>query len=199
MFGGNDDHGFMTGLPEGVELDGFAGPRWTAEYRRRVGGLMDTVTRSGAHLVWIGLPITDDVEQTRRFDAINALVQSEAAERKGRVSYLDTYFFFAGDDGGYAQYVATGSGRLVKMRADDGVHFERPAGDLIAREVLRRLNQRYDLTSWRRGSIGAGLAPPSVAAGRPFEASLAPTAAWRRGRGRRPRRRRARSGFPSRR
>ena len=149
MFGGNDDHGYMTGLPEGVELDGFGGPRWEAEYRRRVGGMMELVTRSGAYLVWIGLPITDDLAQTQRFDAINAIVQSEAAKREGRVSYLDTYFFFAGEDGGYAQYVATDSGRLVKMRADDGVHFERAAGDLIARQVLRRLNQRYDLTSWR--------------------------------------------------
>ena len=68
------------------------------------------------------------------------------------MSYLDTYFFFAGDDGGYAQYVSDPSGKLVKMRADDGVHFERPAGDLIAREVLRRLNRRFDLTSWRNRS-----------------------------------------------
>ena len=40
------------------------------------------------------------------------------------------------------------------MRADDGVHFERAAGDLIARQVLRRLNQRYDLTSWRKRAPG---------------------------------------------
>ena len=66
------------------------------------------------------------------------------------MAYLDTYFFFAGDDGGYAEYLANRSGALVKMRADDGVHFERPAGDLIARKVLSLLNQRYDLTSWRR-------------------------------------------------
>jgi hypothetical protein len=46
--------------------------------------------------------------------------------------------------------VETDSGRLVRMRADDGVHFERAAGDLIARQALRRLNQRFDLTSWRR-------------------------------------------------
>lgn len=150
MFGGNDDHGFMTGLPEGKEVGPFASASWTAEYRRRVGGIMDTVVRTSAYLVWIGLPITRDAEQTRRFDAINALVQSEAAEREGRVFYLDTYFFFAGDDGGYAQFVENDSGRLVKMRADDGVHFERAAGDLIARQVLRRLNQRFDLTSWRR-------------------------------------------------
>ena len=111
---------------------------------------MDSATRKGAYLVWIGLPITRDADQTRRFDTINAIVQSEAAKRSSRASYLDTYFFFAGDDGGYGQFVENDSGRLVKMRADDGVHFERAAGDLIARQVLRRLNQRFDLTSWRR-------------------------------------------------
>jgi hypothetical protein len=148
MFGGNDDHGFMTGLPEGKEVGAFGSGSWTAEYRRRVAAIMDTVTRGGAFLVWIGLPITDDADQTTRFDAINAIVQREAAKRPGRVSYLDTYFFFA-ENGGYAQFVETDSGRLVRMRADDGVHFERAAGDLIARQVLRRLNQRFDLTSWR--------------------------------------------------
>jgi hypothetical protein len=38
------------------------------------------------------------------------------------------------------------------MRADDGVHFERPAGDLIAEKVFERLEERYDLTSWRKSS-----------------------------------------------
>ncbi len=151
MFGGNDDHGFMTGLPEGRDIGAFGSASWTAEYRRRVAGVMDTVTRKGAYLAWIGLPITDDAEQTIRFDTINAVVQSQAAKRPGRVSYLDTYFFFAGADGGYAQYVENDSGRLVKMRADDGVHFERAAGDLIARKVLAQLNRRFDLTSWKKG------------------------------------------------
>ncbi len=150
MFGGNDDHGFMTGLPEGVEVDSFGSSSWAAEYRRRVAGVMDSATRQGAFLVWVGLPITDDPDQTRRYDTINAILQSEAAERPGRVAYLDTYFFFAGADGGYAQYVQDDTGQLVKMRADDGVHFERPAGDLIADRVLDVLEKRYDLTSWRR-------------------------------------------------
>jgi uncharacterized protein len=152
MFGGNDDHGFMTGLPEGAELDGFGGPRWTAEYARRVAGIMYTVSRARAYLVWIGLPITRDPAQTARYDTINAIVQAEAAKRAGRVFYLDTYFYFAGEHGGYAQYIEDSSGTLLKMRADDGVHFERPAGDRIAREVLKELYKRHDLTSWRRGS-----------------------------------------------
>jgi hypothetical protein len=151
MFGGNDDHGFMTGVPEGREVGTFGSPSWRDEYRRRVAGVMDTVTRNGAYLVWLGLPITRDADQTLRFDVINSIVQKEAAKREGRVSYLDTYFFFAGEDGGYAQYVEDAAGKLVKMRADDGVHFERPAGDLIADKVLERLAERYDFTSWRGG------------------------------------------------
>lgn len=149
MFGANDDHGFMTGLREGVEVGSFGSQSWTSEYRRRVRGIMETVTRNGAFLVWIGLPISRDGEQTRRYDTINAIVQSEAARRRGRVAYLDTYFFFAGDDGGYAQYVPDDAGRLVKMRAEDGVHFERAAGDLIAGKVLELLEQRFDTAGWR--------------------------------------------------
>ena len=151
MFGGNDDHGFMTGIPEGHEVGTFGSPSWRAEYRRRVASLMDTVTQNGAYLVWLGLPITRDAAQTLRFDVINSIVQTEAAKREGSVSYLDTYFFFAGENGGYAQYVEDPTGKLVKMRADDGVHFERPAGDLITAKVLDRLEEHYDFTSWRGG------------------------------------------------
>jgi uncharacterized protein len=149
MFGGNDDHGFMTGVPEGREVGTFGSPTWRREYRRRVATVMDTVTSRSGYLLWIGLPISRDSEQTLRYDLINTIVQTEAAKRKGRVSYLDTYFYFAGEDGGYAQYIEDPTGKLVKMRAEDGVHFERPAGDLIADKVLERLGEAYDFTSWR--------------------------------------------------
>jgi len=102
--------------------------------------------------VWIGLPISRDTAQTQRYDTINAIVQQEAAKRPGRAAYLDTYFFFAGKDGGFSEYIADDAGQLVKMRANDGVHFERPAGDLIAKKVLERIDERYDLTSWRKSS-----------------------------------------------
>jgi hypothetical protein len=148
-FGGNDDKAYMTGLPEGVSIDAFGGSVWRREYGRRVGGLMDMINRAGAMVVWIGLPQTQSREQTQRFDVVNAVVQREAREREGRAVFIDTYTMFAGDDGGYAEYLPNASGRLVKMRAADGVHFEREGGDVIAREVLKALNKRYDLTSWR--------------------------------------------------
>ena len=83
-FGGNDDHGYMTGLPQGVSIDGFDTPSWRKEYGRRVGGLMDAITRAGGYVVWIGLPITRDADQTRRFDAVNAVVAKRPGSARVR-------------------------------------------------------------------------------------------------------------------
>jgi hypothetical protein len=151
-FGGNDDKAYMTGLPDGVSIDAFGGSVWRREYARRVGGLMDMINRGGAVVIWIGLPQTKSSEQTQPFDVVNADVQREARKREGRAVFIDTYTMFAGDNGGYAEYLPNATGKLVKMRAGDGVHFERAGGDLIAREVLKALNKTYDLTSWRKGS-----------------------------------------------
>ena len=46
-FGGNDNHSYMTGLPEGVSIGDFAGPSWSTEYRRRLRIVMDTINRAG--------------------------------------------------------------------------------------------------------------------------------------------------------
>lgn len=149
-FGGNDDNGAMTGLPEGVSLDDFGGAKWTREYRRRVGGLMDTANQAGAFVVWLGLPITDDAAQSRRWQVINRAVLAEARRRTGEVAFVDLYALLS-DDGGYAPYLRSDDGQLVKMRADDGVHLERAGGDLVAEQVVSELRRVYDLWSWRRG------------------------------------------------
>ena len=151
-FGGNDDKAYMTGLPEGVSIDRFGDASWTREYRRRVGGLFDMINRAGAHAVWIGLPQTRNRAQTRRFDVVNAAVAAEARERPRSVTYVDTYLGFAGPDGQYAQYLTLPGRGEVKVRADDGVHFERAGGDVIAEQVLKALRAAYDITSWRDGS-----------------------------------------------
>jgi uncharacterized protein len=154
-FGGNDDHDYMTGLPDGTTIDAFGGPAWAKEYGRRVGVVMDAINRAGASVIWVGLPITRDEQQSRRFDVINAVVRKQALKRSGKAEYVDTYTTFASDDGGFSEYLQDAAGQSVKVRAGDGVHFETAGGEMIAREVMRRLGDLYDLTSWRDGS------PPS--------------------------------------
>jgi len=149
-FGANDDHGYMTAVPKGVALDGFGGPRWTREYRRRVGGIMDEVVSSGTrYLFWLGLPISRSSGQSSRFRVLNRVYRTEAAKRPGRVFYIDLYDLLERRGRGYADYLRLG-GQLVKVRAGDGVHFERAGGDLVAREVVARFQRAFDLTGWRK-------------------------------------------------
>ena len=77
-------------------------------------------------------------------DVSGTVESSEDARFKAGDKVLGTGFDLGvSHDGGYAQYVEDDAGRLVKMRADDGVHFERAAGDLIAAQVLERLEERF--------------------------------------------------------
>ena len=149
-FGANDDHGYMTGLPEGVDVDDFATKAWVKEYRRRVGGLMDTITRDGRLLIWIGVPITRSPEQSERFRVLNTVYQTEAAKHPGKVFFVNTYKLFQDGKGNYADYLPKANGELVHVRAPDGVHLQPEGGDWIAREVLRDIREVYDVTSWKK-------------------------------------------------
>jgi len=154
-FGANDDHSYMTGLPPGVSLGDFGSAAWIKEYRRRVGGFMDAVIGNGGFIVYLGMPIVSSPSESRDFDLINRILYQEAKKRPKGALYVDTWFKFADPKtGGYAEYLKNGHGDLVKVRSDDGVHFEPPGGDIIARLVLKALNQRYDLTSWKKQQPG---------------------------------------------
>jgi hypothetical protein len=158
-FGANDDHDYMTGLPPGVSIGPFGSSSWLDEYHRRVGGLMDEITRQGRFLVWVGVPITRDAAESRRFELLNTVYRSEAEQRPGRVAFVDAYTLLQDSHGRYADFLPDASGTLVRVRALDGVHYAGAGGDLIARQVLARLEQAFDLTSWRKTPAPAP--PPS--------------------------------------
>ena len=147
-FGGNDDHDLMTGLPRGASLDGFGGEKWIKEYRRRVGGVMDIVNQGGAFVVWLGLPITDDAAQSRRWRLLNRATLAEAQRRAGKAAYVDMYGLLS-RNGEFASYLENEDGELEKVRAPDGVHLERAGGDIIADQVVREVRQVYDYWSWK--------------------------------------------------
>ena len=125
----------------------FGSPEWIAEYRRRVGGMMDVVTGDGTRkMFWIGAPIMRNEERSEtRYRIINDIYREEAAKRPGRVYYIDTYDRFT-ENGGYADFVDG-----VQVRTPDGIHFSREGGDQVAQIVLDQMQQVYDLAAWRGG------------------------------------------------
>jgi hypothetical protein len=146
-FGANDDQS-LTGDGGG---ESFGSPAWQAEYRRRIGGLMDVVTGAASHprLFFVGIPpVRDAARFSNDYVLINNIVNSAAQARPGRVYYVDTVSA-VGAGGGYADDLLNPDGTVVRVRATDGVHFTRAGGDRVAAKILAAMNQAFDVTSWR--------------------------------------------------
>lgn len=144
---GNDFQSYMSGVPNGTEIGPFLSSSWNREYRRRVGILLDSVAALGADVLWIGLPEPDSSNVRPRLTALNALIRAEIDMRPRHALFLNTYVVLAGRRGRFAEYLPDASGKLVKVRADDGLHLTPAGGDLVARAVVRLLATRYDLTA----------------------------------------------------
>jgi uncharacterized protein len=144
--GSNDDQS-LTGDGGG---ESFAGPDWLAEYHRRVGGLMDTITASDeTTLFWVGIPPMRNTERyDNRYSIINDIIKAEAALRPGKVVFVDTSTVLSPPGGGYSDYLSNPDGSVVQVRAGDGIHFTREGGDRIAGAVLQAIRQTFDLDSW---------------------------------------------------
>jgi YD repeat-containing protein len=157
-FGSNDDHNYMTGIPAGRSIGVLGSPSWVAEYRRRVAGVTREFIRSGTYVVWLGLPIASGEGWNSAFRVINRIIHGVAAKHPKRAFFLDTWAMFEDPHGRYTQYLRDSHGRLIRIRASDGVHYEPAAGDMIARAVLHQLNKVFDLTGWRPGAQRRGRA-----------------------------------------
>jgi uncharacterized protein len=147
-FGANDDQ-TLTGDGGG---ESFGSPAWQAEYRRRIGGLMDTVTGAASHprLFFVGIPpVRDAARFSNDYVLINNIVNSEAQARAGRVYYVDTVSAIGTATGGYTDGLLNPDGTVVQVRTADGIHFTRAGGDRIAAKILAAMNQAFDLDSWR--------------------------------------------------
>jgi hypothetical protein len=148
--GSNDDHDYLSGVPDNARLGPLGSASWTAEYRRRVAGVTEEFARSGARVVWLGLPITRGEGRNVPFRVINHIVRSVVRAHPRSASYVDVWHLLSTPRGRYADYLRDRHGRLVLMRTSDGVHFTSAAGDLIARAVLGRLRETYDLRASAR-------------------------------------------------
>jgi hypothetical protein len=160
-FGMNDDHNYMSGLPPGRSIGPIGSKSWIAEYRRRVMGVTRLFVNAGVYVVWVGLPITRGEGRNSAYRVINPIIAQSAAAFPKRATFVDTWRMFSTPKGRYADYLGDVHGKLTKMRADDGVHYLPPAGDLVARAVLQKLAKVFDTTSWKNRKAPAKLARTS--------------------------------------
>jgi hypothetical protein len=144
-FGADDAHDSLGGVPDGRTIGKLGSPSWNAEYRRRVEGVTRELNAAGTYVVWIGLPIPAGRGFSRSFPVVNRLLGTVAARHRQGAVYIDTWHMFDSAHGKYTDYLRNAHGKVVLLRARDGVHYLPPAGDMVAQAILQRLSRVYGL------------------------------------------------------
>ena len=142
FLGANDGQGIV--LPDGTPVQTVGDPRWTVEYQRRVGALMDSLRADGRMVVWVGQPPMRGAEFDGIMKIVNAAYAAEAASRPW-VAYVDPATIVGGPGGTYADVVADPAGNPTEVRSGDGIHLSRAGADLVGAQVLALARQRAGL------------------------------------------------------
>jgi uncharacterized protein len=144
-FGADDAHDYLGGVPDGRTVGNLGSPTWNAEYRRRVDGVTRELNAAGTYVVWIGLPIPAGRGFSRSFPVVNRVLRSVVTRHRDGAVYIDTWHMLDSAHGKYTDYLRNSKGKVVLMRARDGVHYLPPAGDMVAKAILQQLGHVYDL------------------------------------------------------
>ena len=99
----------------------FGTPAWKQMYAARVRDFAKLLTRDGARVLWIGMPVMRESGFSRRMASINLLVKEVLAEFP-QITWVDPNPYIAGSGGSFEQYRQDQRGKLVRLRADDGIH-----------------------------------------------------------------------------
>jgi uncharacterized protein len=141
---GENDHQSLTTV-RGTPAGQIGTSEWPPAYRKRVLLMMRIATSRGAKLVWAGLPISSD----RRFWE-HSRIQNDIFEFASgitpNVTYFDAWDRFRDPEGGYTAFFRE-EGRVILVRAGDGLHFNAIGYTIVAREITQLAAEEFGLSS----------------------------------------------------
>jgi hypothetical protein len=134
---------FIIGANDWTAVSG--GDAWKAGYTQEVDSMMKTLIGPGRTVYWIGSPTLKDEKMDAAVVQVNAIAQA-VAQRHGNVHYVDAYKLFSGPDGQFSGDLADETGKVVTMRAGDGVHLTTDGAGYLARTVYKLVDTQCGVT-----------------------------------------------------
>ena len=120
---------------------------WKADYAKRVDTMLGILGADGTRTVyWVGAPILRDDKMDAGASQVNAVAQ-EVVAKHPEATYIDAHKLFADTDGKFAQNLPDETGKVVTMRAGDGIHLTVDGGDYLARAVFTPLDAQCRITA----------------------------------------------------
>jgi uncharacterized protein len=137
LIGSNDNQPMRT--EKGVLAQG--SEEWQAEYARRAGKCMDIMTAGGIkNIIWVAMPDMREADKQAHAQIINSIFAKEAAARP-EVVILDTQKIFSRVPGRFTMYLVEPGGKLLYVRVQDGIHFNRAGANRLAAIIIKKLGE----------------------------------------------------------
>jgi uncharacterized protein len=130
--GGNDGQGFV----ENGEVLKYGTDRWIEVYRQRLSDFLDMLVMEGARVVWIGLPPMKHEGYNQKIEEINRIAYTEVSARP-QVSWFNSTPHIGDAAGHFREFLVTPDGKIVRIRAVDGIHLSDKGAALLTSELMR--------------------------------------------------------------
>ncbi len=137
VLGANDCQAMMVARGKPAK---FGTPDWDAAYRVRVRSIIKTLAEAGITTFWVGLPVMRGETYDRHVEHLNSIYESEAAS--GGAFFISTREVTAGEDGSFSSFLRLDNGHEVRIRLDDGIHFNLRGYDFLAGHIIDELQRR---------------------------------------------------------
>lgn len=139
----------------------FDTPEWDAFFRARLSAYLDVLTKEKPHVLWVGMPPMRSKEFSAKMAHLNELLKSTLA-RYPNTTWLDPTPAMAGPEGpGFQQFRAQRNGKMVKLRADDGIHLTDDGALFLLPPIRHWMAQAVDQNAPPKPVFAT--APPALA------------------------------------
>ena len=140
QLGGNDGQAITR--PSGGVVAAIHSSNWENRYETRMREFVQVLSKQGARLVYLGMPIPRDELMRRRMAVANRA--SRAAVEAGGERYLSTWEFTASPTGDYLTKMMIGD-RERGLRAPDGFHLSTVGSGYVAGRIIGYLRAGFTL------------------------------------------------------
>jgi uncharacterized protein len=130
--GANDGQGFV----ENGEVLKFGTDKWIEVYRQRLSNFLDLIIAGGARVVWIGLPPMKHEGYNRKIQEINRIAYSEVSARP-QAGWFNSTPYIGDVAGNFREFLASADGKIIRIRASDGIHLSDKGAALLTSELMR--------------------------------------------------------------
>ena len=127
----------------------FGSDEWRKTYQSRVADFLAMVESTGARVLWAGLPPMRSEPFNQRISIVNRIAYTVVSQDP-KASWWSTASFVGDESGLFREFAPLPNGRMVRLRAPDGIHFTEEGASTMTSFLMKWLDPSRETASTER-------------------------------------------------